>query len=63
MISSEQILQLQQQLLKDINSYNLSDDEITEHIYLYLENIAGFEFLDEQPLAKIVLDIKKCLDS
>lgn len=63
MLSLEQIQQLQQQLLEDIISYKLSDDEVNEQIYLYLENIAGFEFLDEQSLAKIVSDIKKCLGS
>lgn len=63
MLSPHQINQLQQQLIDDINQYNLTSNGITEQVYLYLENIAGFEYLSEESLLKIVEMVKNGLPS
>lgn len=63
MLSSSQINQLQQQLISDIHLYKLTSNEITEQVYLYLENISGFECLTEKSLLKIVEMVKNGLPS
>ncbi|MDQ7048952.1 MAG: hypothetical protein Q9M92_05175 [Enterobacterales bacterium] len=42
MLNSIQINQLQQCLIEDIKTLNLSGLEITEQVYIYLENLSGF---------------------
>jgi len=63
MLSPDQIKHLQQQLISDIPKYKLTSSETTEHIYLYLENISGFECLPEKKLLKIVETVKNGLPS
>jgi hypothetical protein len=63
MLSPHQINNLQQQLISDIQRYNLTSNEITEQVYLYLENISGFECLSEENLLKIVEMVKNGLPS
>ena len=61
MLSADEVIRIQQVLLKDIKRQRLSSDDVTELIYIYLENIAGLECLDDESLSKIVLTIKKGL--
>ena len=62
MLTPPQIKQLAE-MIKEANIDTSNEDEVNEHIYLLLEDIAGFESIDEEILLKIVSDIKKCLGS
>ncbi len=61
MLNSGQIKQLQQCLVEDIKLLNLSDLQITEQVYFYLENLSGFETTSSQFLEKTVNLILKDL--
>jgi len=61
MLNSNQIEQLQQCLVEDIKLLNLSDSQITDQVYLYLENLSGFETTSSQFLEKTINLILKDL--
>lgn len=54
MLSPAEINRISTQLLIDIGQELLSESEICERIYLYLENIPGFEGISEENLQKTV---------
>ena len=60
MLTPSQIKQLAE-LVKEADVDTSNEDEVNEYIYMLLEDIAGFESIDEETLVKIVSDIKKCL--
>ena len=54
MLSDQEIKSLSSFLNVDIKALNLSNDQFQGHVNVYLENIAGLEFLSQNQIQKLI---------